>query len=191
MNFLEIVKMNRSYRRFHEEKKIETRLLTELVDCARLSASAQNLQPLKYIIINEKSTAEKVFPYLKWAGYLLDWDGPAEGERPSAYVVILSDPEISKSVKWDHGIAAQTILLGAVSMGLGGCTIGSVNKEGLKGSLEIPRELEIELVIALGYPREKVVIDEVDKGQSIRYYRDDDGVHHVPKRKLDDVLIGI
>ncbi len=188
MKFHEIVKKSRSYRRFYEDRIIEQKTLLKLVDNARLIPSAQNLQPLKYYIADYQER-NKVFPYLKWAGYLTDWDGPVEGERPSAYIVIVSDTSISKNVKWDHGIAAQTLLLGAVSKELGGCIIGSIDREGLAASLALPDELTIELVIALGYPKENVILKEIESGGEIKYYRDSDGNHYVPKRKLADIIV--
>jgi hypothetical protein len=130
-----------------------------------------------------------VFPLLGWAGYLKDWPGPAEGERPSAYIIVLGDKEIRRSFGCDHGIAAQSILLGATEKGLGGCIIGSVQKEGLREALEIPSRYEILLVIALGKPKETVVLEEIDPGGDIKYYRDEHGVHHVPKRSLDELIL--
>ena len=188
MKFDEIVRKSRSYRRFFEDKQIPHETLKQLVDNARLIPSAQNLQPLKYYIAGYDKR-KSVFPYLKWAGYLADWDGPVEGERPAAYIIILSDTEISKSVKYDHGIAAQTILLGAVSMEMGGCIIATVNRDSLAQTLQIPGQYTIELVIALGYPKENVIIKEIDKGGDIKYYRDSEGNHYVPKRKLEDIII--
>lgn len=188
MKFHEIVKKNRSYRRFDESREIPQLALLKLVDNARLIPSGSNLQPLKYYIV-EYPQRSAVFPYLKWAGYLTDWDGPADGERPSAYIVILSDKKISSNVKWDHGIAAQTILLAAVSKEMGGCIIGSIDREGLAKELNLSDDYTIELVVALGYPVEKVVIKEIENGEDIKYYRDSEGTHYVPKRKLADVII--
>jgi len=188
MEFRKLVTKSRSYRRFYEDKKIPREILTEIVDCARLIPSAQNLQPLKYIAVDGPET-ETVFSHLKWAGYLPEWDGPEKGERPAAYIIIINDTEIAKAVKWDHGIAAQTILLCAASHDMGGCIIGSVNRDGLASDLSIPSKYTIELVIALGYPVENVIIDEINSGDSIKYYRDDSKNHHVPKRKLDDILL--
>lgn len=187
MNFHELVTKSRSYRRFYEDKAVPREILTEMTDCARLIPSAQNLQPLRYMIV-DGAERETVFSHLKWAGYLTEWDGPAKGERPSAYIIILSDTDVSKSVKWDHGIAAQTILLCAASHGMGGCIVGSVNREGLSSDLSIPSRYMIELVIALGYPLEKVIIEEISRDDDIRYYRDSESNHHVPKRRLDDIL---
>jgi len=188
MKFDEIVRKSRSYRRFFEDKQVPVETLKKLVDNARLIPSAQNLQPLKYYIV-DYDKRESVFPYLKWAGYLTDWNGPVEGERPAAYIIILSDTEISKNVKYDHGIAAQTILLGAVSKEMGGCIIATVNRDALVQTLQIPSQYTIELVIALGHPKENVIIKEIDKNGDIKYYRDSEGNHYVPKRKLDDIII--
>ena len=189
MEFREIVKKNRSCRRFKESKPVTEDELRDLADMARLIPSAQNLQPLKYILAAEPDMCSKIFPSLFWAGYLTDWKGPEPGERPSAYIIILSDREISKAVKWDHGIAAQTILLGAVSKGFAGCMIGSINKEQLRSDITISEQFEIELIIALGYPGEKIIIEDIETGESIRYYRDPNGNHHVPKRKLSDIIV--
>ena len=187
----DLVLKNRSYRRFYENFRIDCNTLKELIDLARLSASAANLQPLKYVISCDTEKNAKIFPHLKWAGYLKDWPGPQEGERPSAYIIILGDTEISKDFGCDHGIAAQSILLGAIEKGLGGCIIGSIDREALRKTLNIPERYEILLVIALGKPKEKVVIEEVGPDGDIKYWRDDKGVHHVPKRRLGDIILPI
>ena len=186
----DIVKASRSYRRFHEEKPIEPETLKGLVDLARLSPSAANLQPLKYIISADPELNARIFPTLAWAGYLKDWPGPAKGERPSAYIVILGDTEITRNFGCDHGIAAQSIMLGAAEKGLGGCMIGSIDRQKLREALHIPDRYEILLVLALGYPKERVMLEEVPQDGDIRYYRDPEGVHHVPKRRLDDIILG-
>lgn len=189
--FSELVKKNRTYRRFYEDVKIEKSTLEELIDLARLSSSGANLQSLKYIISCEKEKNNLIFSHLKWAGYLKDWDGPAEGERPAAYVVMLLDKDISKNCMWDHGIACQSILLGAVEKGLGGCMFGSVDREGLKMKLDIPDKYEVLLVIALGKPKEDVVLEEMRDSKDVKYWRDENQVHHVPKRKLKDIILDI
>lgn len=186
----ELIRRNRSYRRFHEDSPVDEKTLRELVDLARQSPSAANLQSLKYILSNERSRNDLVFETLRWAGYLSDWPGPQEGERPSAYIIVLGDKEISSEFFCDHGIACQSILLGAVEKGLGGCIIGSVDRERLRQNLEIPERYDILLVIALGKPKEKVVLEPVGPDGSIRYYRDADGTHHVPKRALDEIILG-
>ncbi|MGQ9546037.1 MAG: nitroreductase family protein [Dehalococcoidia bacterium] len=186
----DLVLKNRSYRRFHQDVDIKLETLRELVDLARLSASARNAQPLKYILSCESQKNSLIFPHLVWAGYLKGWPGPSEGERPSAYIIILGDTEISSSFGCDHGIAAQSIMLGATEKGLGGCIIASIDKEGLRKALGIPLRYEILLVLALGKPKETVVIETVCAGEDIKYWRDNNGVHHVPKRRLDDIILG-
>ena len=186
----DLILKNRSYRRFHQEVDIKLETLRELVDLARLSASARNAQPLKYILSCQPQKNSLIFPHLAWAGYLTDWPGPCEGERPSAYIIILGDTEISQSSGCDHGIAAQSILLGATEKGLGGCMIASIKRQGLRQALEIPPRYEILLVLALGKPKETVVIKTVGPGGDTKYWRDSKGVHHVPKRALDDIIIG-
>ncbi len=185
----DLVRRNRSYRRFQESEPIGAEMLKELVNLARLSASSSNVQPLKYILSCESETNARVFSCLVWAGYLKDWDGPAEGERPSAYIVILGDKEISGSFGVDHGIAAQTILLGATEKGLGGCMIGSVHRDRLREDLAIPDRYEILLVLALGRPAEQVVLEDTGSDGDIKYYRDEEDVHHVPKRPLDEIIV--
>lgn len=185
----EIVKASRSYRRFHQDREVDIDLLKGLVDLGRLSPSGSNLQPLKYIISNESVLNERIFPTLAWAGYLKDWPGPADGERPSAYIIILGDTEISKDFGCDHGIAAQSIMLGAAEKGLGGCMIGSIDRRALRDALSLPERYEILLVLALGYPKEKVVLEDAGPDGDIRYYRDAQDVHHVPKRPLEEVIL--
>ena len=186
----ELVQSNRSYRRFYEEVRIELETLRELVDLARLSASGGNRQPLKYFLSVESNRNEKIFRTLTWAAYLRNWRGPAEGERPAAYIIVLGDTRITASVGCDHGIACQSILLGAVERGLGGCIVGSIKRDELRPALNIPEHLEILLAIALGKPKDSVVLESLGPDGDIRYWRDKDGVHHVPKRSLDDLVVG-
>jgi nitroreductase len=186
----DLIRQNRSYRRFQQDFEITSDTLGQLIDLARMSPSGANLQPLKYIISCDKQKNDLIFPLLGWAGYLKDWPGPAEGERPSAYIIILGDTRISKSFGCDHGIAAQSILLGAAEQGLGGCMIGTIKKKELAATINNPEHFEILLVIALGKPAEQVVIESTGPDGDIKYWRDKDGVHHVPKRSLDEIIIG-
>ncbi len=182
---------NRSYRRFHENLEIKREDLLDLVELARLSPSAANMQPLKFILSNTGEKNSLVFPSLAWAAYLKEWPGPGEGERPSAYIIVLGDNEISKNILWDHSIVAQSMLLGAVEKGLGGCIIASVKKEKLREALRIPVRYEIMLVLALGKPKETVHIEPLGPEGDIRYWRDDKGVHHVPKRSREDLVVDL
>jgi nitroreductase len=186
----DLVLRNRSYRRFDESCLIERETLVELIGLARCTPSAANRQPLKYILSADRKTNERIFPCLSWAAYFKDWDGPAPGERPAAYIVILIDEGIARDWWCDDGIAAQTILLGAVEKGLGGCMIGSINKEQLRQELDIPAHLKIRLVVALGKPAEQVKLEDLAPGGDIRYWRDKKDVHHVPKRTLAELIVG-
>lgn len=186
----DLILRNRTRRRFHPEVAIRVESLRELVDLARLSPSAANLQPLRYILSCDPQKNALIFPHLGWAGYLKDWPGPEEGERPSAYIIILADTRISRAIDCDHGIAAQSILLGATEMGLGGCIIASIRKRELSQTLDIPHYYQILLILALGRPKEKVVIEVVGPDGDVKYWRNGEGVHHVPKRRLDDIIVG-
>lgn len=185
----DLILKNRSYRRFYENETVDVNTLKELIDLARLSASATNLQPLKYILSNTEEKNEGIFETLGWAGYLKEWNGPEKGERPSAYIIILNDLSISKNSSLDPGIAAQSILLGAVEKGLGGCMLGNINKKELKAKLNLDENYEIVLVIALGKPKEEVVIEPIDVAGNVKYWRDEKEVHHVPKRELDNIIL--
>ena len=181
---------NRTCRRFYQEVAIEHETLRELVSLTRLSASGSNRQPLKYILSCDPQKNALIFQCLGWAGALKDWPGPSEGERPSAYIIILGDTEINKTFGCDHGIAALSILLGAREKGLGGLMHGNVKREELSKALGIPPRYEILLVLSLGKPKEKVVIETLEPGGDFNYWRDSDNVHHVPKRRLEDIIIG-
>lgn len=183
-----LIKKNRSIRRFKKGFKITKKTLIELVELARLSASAANLQPLKYVLSCDEKKNNNIFPHIKWAGYLRNWDGPAPGERPSAYILILGDKEITKSFGCDHGIAAQNILLGAAEKGMGGCIVGALKRKALHESLNIPHQYEILLAVALGKPNEKVVIENACNGD-IKYWRDGKDVTHVPKRPIEELIL--
>lgn len=185
---LDLIRANRSYRRFYEEVLIDRPVLESLINLARLSPSGANRQALKYYLAYDGATNGKVFATLGWAGYLPEWPGPAAGERPSAYIVIVQEIAYKQAVGIDHGIAAQSILLGAAELGLGGCMLGNVRRPELCQALGIPETEEVLLVIALGKPKETVVVDEIDPGEAIKYWRDENQVHHVPKRKLKDVI---
>jgi nitroreductase len=163
-------------------------MLESLIDLARLSASGANKQPLKYLIYNKPGDCNKIFPYLAWAGYLTEWPGPVKGERPSAYIIILGDKSISEIFGVDHGIAAQSIMLGASESGFGGCIIGSIKREGLSNELSIPDKYEVLLVLALGKPIENVIVEEI-RNSDVKYWRDTENVHHVPKRTLEELII--
>jgi nitroreductase len=185
----DLVYKNRSYRRFYQDVLIAPETLKEWVDLGRMSPCGRNAQPLKYMLSYDPMKNALVFPTLAWAGYLKDWGGPVEGERPSAYIIMLGDKEISLTFGCDYGIAAQSILLGAVEQGFGGVMISSIQREKLAQAVGISDRYEILLVLALGKPLEEVVVEPVGVFGDIKYWRDANGVHHVPKRSLDEVIV--
>ena len=188
MKLIDLIRQNRSYRRFYQEQAISMDDLHTMIESARLSGSGRNVQPLKYILCNSPELNAQIFETLGWAGYLTDWDGPVEGERPSAYMVQLLDTSIAATPYFDPGICAQSILLQAVELGYGGCMIGSFKPDALRTVLNLPESLTIVLVIALGKPKEEVVIDPIMDGD-VKYWRDEHQVHHVPKRSLEELII--
>ena len=189
MDLINLVKRSRSYRRFDGTFQVKPKILRGLIQLARYSPTGNNQQPLKFWLSNTPEMNAKIFQHLAWAGSLKDWDGPQEGERPTAYIIILGDTEIKSSFGVDYGIAAQSIMLGAAEQGLGGCMIASVQRNSLREALGIPERYEILLVLALGKPAETVVMERIEVSGGVRYYRDAEGVHHVPKRSLEDLIV--
>lgn len=188
----ELIYKNRSYRRFHQEHETTNEQLLKLIDYARLSPSPKNLQALKFWASNNIALNEKIFSSLAWAGYLKDWPGPDEGERPSSYIFIMGEKTLSSDFEKDFlptasGIAAQSILLGAVEMGLGGCIIAAFQKKKLAETISLSDNLDIMLVLAIGKPKEKIILDTINKAGDIKYWRDEAENHHVPKRQLKDI----
>lgn len=187
MDFKEVVLKNRSYRRFDQHIPISEEQLVDYVDMARNTASVANKQPLKYIVSFQAEKNEMIFQHLAWAGYLKDWNGPQEGERPSGYIVVLGDTTISENWDVDFGIIAQTILLGATMDGLGGCMFSNIKRGSLSKKLGLPEHLKIAGIIALGKPIEHVVLEPLTN--EVQYWRDEQHKHHVPKRALSSILL--
>lgn len=184
----DLIRKTRSFRRFKEDEPVDRATLHYLVELARLGGSARNMQPLKYVLASEPGINARIFPHLGWAGYLKDWPGPVEGERPSAYIICLLDTRLSKEADCDLGIATQNIMLGAIEKGLGGCRIASISPQ-LRNVLELAEHLQILLVIALGKPVEIVALEDQESTDAIKYWRDTQGIHHVPKRVLQEIIV--
>jgi len=178
----DLILQNRSLRRFHQDP-VERETLRELVDLARVSASGGNRQALKFFIVCDAETNARVFPLIGLAG------SPTADEAPTAYIVILGDTRISTGFGCDHGIAAQSIMLGATEKGLGGCMVGMVDRRRLRTVLDIPPHLEVLLLLVLGRPKEKAVIDTLPADGNTQGTWDEEGVRHVPKRSLDDIVL--
>lgn len=193
MNINKLVTDTRTCRRFTGAPIAKGTLLS-LIELARISGSARNGQPWQYCIVNDPDDCAAIFPHLGWAGYLTDWKGPTAEERPSAYILCLLNHNrlnvAEKHAHFDLGIASQNILLGACEQNLLGCRIGSFSPKICK-DFHIPENLSLELIIALGEPQEKIVIEEARDSNDIKYWRDDQQVHHVPKRSLQDILVNL
>lgn len=193
MALAELVARTRTVRRFREEAPLAPALLEQLVDLARLGGSARNAQSLCYLVVTEPALRAALFPLLAWAGYLPDWPGPAAGERPAAYVVCVLDRERQRGPEseahFDLGIGTQNLLLGAAERGVMGCRIGAFPADKVRTLLQLDARYQPLLVVALGEPAETVVVETVGTDGDVRYWRDADGVHHVPKRPLGDILL--
>lgn len=190
--FKDLVKLNRSYRGYDETYVITKEVLLDLVDCARLSPSSVNAQPFKYFLAFEKETVRKIQSLTKWARALPDMELPHKGMCPTGFIVICQDLNIGESLaryQKDVGIVAQTILLAATEKELGGCMIGNFGAEPVKEALELDEHLMPVLIIALGKPNEQIVLKDIETGEETAYYRDENDVHYVPKRKLSDIII--
>lgn len=184
----ELLAKNRSYRRFDQSQKISDKELQEIAGLATLCASGRNLQPLKYKLVNDEALCAELFQHLAWAGYLTDWDGPVVGERPVAYIVQCLDENLTKNPMCDEGLQLEALTLGAVVKGYGTCIIKSFNLSKIVEILELDPSLKPTYVVALGVPKEEVVLEPMINGD-IKYWRDDKGLHHVPKRGLEEILI--
>ncbi len=189
-DFHELTRKCRSIRRYSNDKPVTLDDLHQIIDTARLTPSGRNHQPLRYILVTNSGVREEIFQCLQWAGALKDWNGPDETERPTAYIVILRDMSTGCTVDIDLGISAQTIVLAAASRGIGSCMLASIKRKKIKKILSISDDYEIKLAISLGYPGEKVVIEDMPDPGQFNYWRDSEEIHHVPKRPLDSIIVG-
>lgn len=183
----DILKKARTYRRFDQSVKLSADLLESWVGLCRYCPSGRNIQALKYAIVTNDETCRQLFPLLAWAGYLKEWNGPEEGERPSAYLVQLLDKNLAENCLCDDGLQLQTLVLAAAEAGYGACIIKSFKNVELRQLLQLPEHLQITYVLALGKPIEEVKIEDMKEGD-IRYWRTPDRVHHVPKRPTSELV---
>lgn len=190
-DFRSLLMSDRSVRRFREDVKIDEDVLTHLVELTRYCPSGRNLQPLRYRIVSEDGMRDRLFAHLKWAGYYSDWDGPEEGERPSAYLVQCLDTHYGQNCLCDDGLQLEAITLGARTLGISGCIIKAFNVSGVSETLGLEERYVPRYVLALGVPAETVELEDMrgEDDEDYKYYRTPDGVHHVPKRPLSELLI--
>ena len=188
---IDLVKKNRSYRGYDHSRKITREELLSLVEAARLCPSSVNIQPLKYFLAYEEGIVSAVQGETKWARGLPEMTLPHSGKEPSAFIVICQDAEIDSNLsryQKDVGIVAQTMLLAAVEMDLGGCMIGNFNAGSLQRTIGLPENLHPLLVVAIGKPDEEIILTEIKDGKT-GYYRDEKDRHYVPKRALKDLIV--
>ncbi|WAW15346.1 nitroreductase family protein [Peptostreptococcus equinus] len=189
MKFNELVRKNRTCRRFDESNEVKREDLMDIMETTRFAASGANKQPLRFLVVNSDEGNEKVFANIAWAGYLKEWPGPIEGERPRAYIVIAEDEKYAKAMGEDVGIAAQTIALAARDKGMAVCMFKAFRGKNIKEEFNLDKSINILMVIAIGYPVEEVVTDDIKLGEDIKYYRDEKEIHHVPKFTIDDIVL--
>lgn len=189
MNVKELIQKSRSYRSFDPTSPISEDALREMVECARFCPSSRNLQVLKFRLVTKQNELDEMLANTRWAGLLKDMTIPPVGHAPTAYVVICIDTSLTENpapFQKDVGICAQSILLAATEMGFGGCMIGSFSPDAVKKCLSLPDHLAPQLVLGMGKPDETVVITDATDG--IAYYREN-GVHYVPKRPMEDLIV--
>jgi nitroreductase len=184
-DILNLILTRRTIRRFKQER-IDREILKKMIDAARLAPSAANLQPCEYIVVDEPELLEDVFSTLRWAGYIAPKGNPLPGEKPVAYIIVLINENKAKGATQDAAAAIENMLLLAWSWGIGSCWLGSIDRERLAKILNLPSHCRIDSVLALGYPLEAPVVEEMT--DSIKYWKDEKGTLHVPKRKLETIL---
>jgi len=187
----DLILTNRSYRIFDESIKIDCNTLKGFIKLARLTSSRGNRQPLKFVLSCHDEINNKIFSKLFWAKQLKNWEGHQEGEKPSAYIIALGDTTIGNEFSFDTGLACQSILMGAVEAGFGGCMINNINRDELRRELNIDEIYEIMIVLAIGKPKQKSIIEEIGNDGSLRYWFDDENNNHVPKRSVDELILNI
>lgn len=183
---IDLIERTRSVRRFDQKKRVTKGQLHYMVEVARLTASARNTQPLKYITVTNPSVCEQLLEATGWAGSLTDGK-PKEGEKPTGYVIILHDKSISQNSLWDQGIVSYSMMIAATEQGIGGCIIATIYRDRMP-DLGLPENLEPVLILGMGYPQEDIRIVGVKDGAT-KYYRDENRTHYVPKRALSDLLV--
>ena len=187
-----LVVADRTVRRFQEYRRVPAETLESLIELTRYCHSGRNAQPLRYMAVSDPVMCDNVYPALKWAGYYQDWNGPEVGERPVAYLVQCLDTKYGQECLCDDGLQLEVISLGMRTLGLGGCIIKAFNARHIADALGLEERFKPRYVMAIGYPAEEVSLEDMDGNEDadFKYYRTQDGVHHVPKRPLSELIIG-
>lgn len=184
-----LIKQNRTYRRFDEAVAIDRLQILRWLDIVRQTPSARNVQPLKYIIITDEALCHEITALQRWAAMLPEWEGPAVGERPRAYLLQLIDTDIAPAARFDEGIQLQALGLLAAEAGYGICILAGHGKGEITRRLDLPTHLSINAIVAIGKPHEEIILEEARSADDVRYWRDEAGRHHVPKRPLSELII--
>jgi len=188
---IDLVKKNRSYRGYDHSRKVTREELLSMVEAARLCPSSVNRQPLRYFLAYQEETAAAVQAETKWARGLPELRLPHPGKEPAAFIVICQDTDTDSNLsryQRDVGIVAQTMLLAAVEMDLGGCMIGNFNADSVHKVLKLAQNIRPLLIVAVGKPDEEIILTDAADGKTA-YYRDEKDRHYVPKRPLKDLII--
>ena len=188
---IDLIKANRSYRGYDHSRAVTRDELLKMVEAARLCPSSVNVQPLKYFLAYTPEVVSVIQSETKWAKGLPELALPHPGKEPTAFIVICQDAGINANLsrfQRDVGIVAQTMLLTAVEMGLGGCMIGNFNAGSVHDVLGLDEEIKPLLIVAIGKPDETILLTDVVDGKT-GYYRDEQDRHYVPKRALSDIVI--
>ncbi len=177
---------NRSYRGYDKKVVVGMSTLEKIVAVNTKIPSARNQQVLRFKLVTRDSGADKVLANIKMGGALPELHLPFEGTEPEAFIIVCSTEPESKLVDIDLGIAAQSMLLKAVDLGLNGLMIGAFNKSAITEAFALP--CEPLLILAVGKGAETIRLTEIREGESHRYYREN-GIHYVPKVSLSDLLL--
>jgi nitroreductase len=177
---------NRSYRGYDQSFEVKREMLERIVAVNTKIASAKNQQVLRFKLVTKETGADIITQNMKLGGLLPELHLPFPGTEPEAFIVICSTVEPDKWVHMDVGIAAQSMLLKAVEMGLGGICIGAFNKQAVTDTFVLP--CEPVLVLAIGKPAEQIELVPVHAEEPLKYYREN-GIHYVPKIVANDLIL--
>lgn len=180
-----LLKKNRSWRGYNPVRAVTKEELKQLINATTFAASGMNRQRLRYRLVTSDEAA-KVLPHITLGAALPEEHLPHPGSEPEAFIVVCATEPENKIIDIDLGIAAQTMLLKATEMGLGGIFILNFRAAAIHQELGLPSQPLA--VIAIGKPAEKIFLLPVEAGADLNYYRRD-GIHYVPKLKVEDLLI--